>query len=46
VVAFEPNKIAIALTKAFIAVNGGQAAASARIRDVVENLTGNVVTAH
>jgi ribonucleoside-diphosphate reductase alpha chain len=45
VVAFEPNKIAIALTKAFIAVNGGQAAASARIRDVVENLTGNVVSA-
>jgi ribonucleoside-diphosphate reductase alpha chain len=45
VVAFEPNKIAIALTKAFIAVNGGQAAASARIRDVVENLTGNVVNA-
>jgi ribonucleoside-diphosphate reductase alpha chain len=45
VVAFEPNKIAIALTKAFIAVNGGQAAASARIRDVVEHLTGNVVNA-
>ena len=45
VVAFEPNKIAIALTKAFIAVNGGQAAASARIRDVVEQLTGNVVNA-
>jgi ribonucleoside-diphosphate reductase alpha chain len=45
VVAFEPNKIAIALTKAFIAVNGGQAAASARIRDVVENLTGGVVNA-
>ncbi len=32
VVAFEPAKIAIALTKAFIAVHGGQAAASARIR--------------
>ncbi|MDP2787364.1 MAG: ribonucleoside-diphosphate reductase subunit alpha [Pseudomonadota bacterium] len=45
VVAFEPAKIAIALTKAFIAVNGGQAAASARIRDVVENLTGGVVNA-
>ena len=29
VVGFEPAKIAIALTKAFIAVNGGQGAASA-----------------
>jgi len=45
VVAFEPNKIAVALTKAFIAVNGGQAAASARIRELVDNLTGNVVGA-
>jgi len=45
VVAFEPSKISIALTKAFIAVNGGQAAASARIRDLVEHLTQNVVTA-
>ena len=45
VVAFEPNKIAVALTKAFIAVNGGQAAASARVRELVEGLTGNVVTA-
>ncbi len=45
VVAFEPSKISIALTKAFIAVNGGQAAASARIRDLVENLTQNVVGA-
>jgi ribonucleoside-diphosphate reductase alpha chain len=45
VVAFEPSKISIALTKAFIAVNGGQAAASARIRDLVEQLTGNVVNA-
>jgi len=32
VVSFEPSKIAIALTKAFLAVNGGQGAASARIR--------------
>jgi ribonucleoside-diphosphate reductase alpha chain len=45
VVTFEPSKISIALTKAFIAVNGGQAAASARIRELVENLTGNVVGA-
>ncbi len=45
VVAFEPSKIAVAMTKAFIAVQGGQAAASARIRELVETLTGNVVTA-
>jgi len=43
VVAFEPNKIAVAMTKAFIAVNGSQAAASARIRELVEGLTRNVV---
>jgi len=45
VVGFEPSKITIALTKAFIAVNGSQAAASARIRVVVENLTDSVVSA-
>ena len=45
VVAFEPSKIAIAMTKAFIAVHGGQAAASARIRDQVEQLTQGVVQA-
>ena len=45
VVAFEPSKIAIAVTKAFLAVTGGQGAASARVRDLVEQLTGNVVTA-
>ena len=43
VVNFEPNKIAVALTKAFIAVNGGQAAGSARVRQTVESLTTNVV---
>ena len=32
VVGFEPSKISIAMTKAFIAVNGGQGAASARVR--------------
>ncbi len=36
VVAFEHSKITIALTKAFVAVNGGQAAAIARIRELVE----------
>ncbi len=45
VVPFEPAKIAIAMTKAFIAVNGGQAAASARIREQVEALTLAVVNA-
>src|ERR1035437_996907 len=45
VVGFEPSKISIAVTKAFLAVNGGQGAASARVRELVEQLTGNVVTA-
>jgi ribonucleoside-diphosphate reductase alpha chain len=45
VAGFEPAKIAIALTKAFIAVNGGQGAASARVREVVEQLTSDVVKA-
>ena len=43
VVGFEPSKIAIAVTKAFLAVNGGQGAASARIREQVEQLTQMVV---
>src|SRR6476646_9820933 len=34
VVAFEPAKLTIALTKAFLAVNGGQGASSARVRAV------------
>ncbi|CAN5508615.1 ribonucleoside-diphosphate reductase subunit alpha [soil metagenome] len=45
VVGFEPAKIAIALTKAFIAVNGGQGAASARVRELVETMTTEVVKA-
>ncbi len=45
VVAFEPSKIAVAMTKAFIAVRGGQGAASAAIREQVEKLTGHVVQA-
>ncbi|MBI1174505.1 MAG: ribonucleoside-diphosphate reductase subunit alpha [Sideroxydans sp.] len=45
VVPFEPAKITIAMTKAFIAVNGGQGAASARVREQVERLTENVVAA-
>src|SRR3954463_800162 len=45
VVSFEPSKISIAVTKAFLAVNGGQGAASARVRELVEQLTANVVAA-
>jgi ribonucleoside-diphosphate reductase alpha chain len=45
VVGFEPSKIAIAVTKAFLAVNGGQGAASARVRELVARLTETVVSA-
>jgi ribonucleoside-diphosphate reductase alpha chain len=45
VVGFEPAKISIAMTKAFIAVNGGTGAASARVREQVANLTQNAVAA-
>lgn len=45
VVAFEPSKISVAMTKAFIAVDGGQGAASARVREVVACLTNDVVSA-
>ncbi len=45
VVGFEPSKISIAMAKAFIAVNGGQGAASARVREQVAMLTENVVKA-
>ena len=45
VVGFEPAKISIAMTKAFLAVSGNQAAASARVREVVGALTTHVVTA-
>ncbi|MBB5215841.1 ribonucleoside-diphosphate reductase subunit alpha [Parapusillimonas granuli] len=45
VAGFEPGKIAIAMTKAFLAVKGGQGAASARIRELVEDLTAQAVNA-
>ena len=45
VIEFDEGKITVALTKAFIAVNGGQGAASARVREVVEKLTQEVVRA-
>ncbi|HEX6364172.1 MAG TPA: ribonucleoside-diphosphate reductase subunit alpha, partial [Albitalea sp.] len=44
-VAFEPNKIAVALMKAFLAVHGTQGAASASVRETVEMLTQAVVRA-
>jgi len=43
VVGFEPDKIAVAMTKAFLAVSGNTAAASAGIRDKVQALTQSVV---
>ena len=42
VVPFEPQKIAVAMMKAFLAVHGTQGAASASVREVVETLTQNV----
>lgn len=45
VVAFEPNKIAVALMKAFLAVHGTQGAASASVRETVDVLTETVVRA-
>ena len=41
----EPGKIAVAMTKAFIAVSGGQGAASARVRELVADLTDAVIKA-
>ncbi|RID98342.1 ribonucleoside-diphosphate reductase subunit alpha [Simplicispira hankyongi] len=45
VVPFEPQKIAVALMKAFLAVHGAQGAASASIREAVDGLTQAVVRA-
>ena len=45
VVPFEPNKIAVALMKAFLAVHGTQGAASASVRETVDALTQQVVRA-
>ncbi|MCP5431104.1 MAG: ribonucleoside-diphosphate reductase subunit alpha [Chromatiaceae bacterium] len=36
---FDANKIAVAMTKAFLAVEGGSAAASRRVHDLVQALT-------
>ncbi|MGA1068008.1 MAG: ribonucleoside-diphosphate reductase subunit alpha [Burkholderiaceae bacterium] len=45
VVPFEPSKIAIAMMKAFLAVHGTQGAASASVRETVDELTQGVVRA-
>jgi len=45
VTAFDVEKISIAMTKAFLAVEGGNAAASNRIHEIVKNLTEMVTTA-
>ncbi|MGK6309044.1 ribonucleoside-diphosphate reductase subunit alpha [Variovorax sp. DT-64] len=45
VVPFEPNKIALAMMKAFLAVHGTQGAASASVRETVDTLTQGVVRA-
>ncbi len=45
VVGFEPQKITIAMTKAFLAINSQQGAASQRIRELVEALTTSVLDA-
>src|SRR5258706_4050249 len=45
VVGFEPDKIAVAMTKAFLAVSGNTAAASAGVREKVRALTEAVVQA-
>ena len=43
VVSFEDSKISVAITKAFLAVEGGTAAASTRIHETVAKLTTQVV---
>jgi ribonucleoside-diphosphate reductase alpha chain len=43
VVPFEDSKITVAITKAFLAVEGGTAAASSRIHEMVADLTKKVV---
>ena len=45
VVPFEPNKIAVAMMKAFLAVHGTQGAASASVRETVDSLTQQVIRA-
>ncbi|MBT4854846.1 MAG: ribonucleoside-diphosphate reductase subunit alpha, partial [Halieaceae bacterium] len=44
VTSFEDSKISVAITKAFLAVEGGTAAASSRIHETVAKLTEQVIT--
>lgn len=44
-VPFSPDKIHVAITKAYLAVEGGNAAASRRVHEVVDNVTAQVTTA-
>ncbi|GAA0923347.1 ribonucleoside-diphosphate reductase subunit alpha [Kribbella koreensis] len=43
--AFDPTKISVALSKAFLAVEGSEAGASHRVRDLIADLTAKVVDA-
>ncbi|MGY4772031.1 ribonucleoside-diphosphate reductase subunit alpha [Kribbella sp. CWNU-51] len=43
--AFDPTKISVAMSKAFLAVEGADAGATHRVRDLVADLTGRVVGA-
>jgi ribonucleoside-diphosphate reductase alpha chain len=42
---FDATKISVAMTKAFLAVEGSEAGATHRVRDLVADLTGRVVAA-
>lgn len=42
VVVYDENKIQVAITKAFLAVEGNNAAASTRVHEIVEELTQNI----
>lgn len=45
VTSFDRNKITVAVTKAFLAVEGGEAAASTRVHDTVKQLTVHIENA-
>ncbi len=45
VVAFEPHKITVAVTKAYLATHGAQSAASARVRETTQAITEIVLQA-
>jgi len=45
VVPFEPHKITVAMTKAYLATHGAQSAASARVREITQSLTDVVIQA-